>query len=180
MHVCDGKGLDISHIGHTTLHSLKRIFTLSNVLHVPYIIKPLLSVQKFYRDNYVYLKFYASVFYVKDLITKEVLLSGQSNDGLYVLFKHLFSYLKGTTTHDLHITRSSSFALLGFTDANWAGSIADKKSTGDYPVFFGQTLISWKSGKQRTVAHSSTEAEYKALADGTAEVIWLRYLLTYL
>jgi hypothetical protein len=98
----------------------------------------------------------------------------------WVVVKHILRYLKGTTTHDLHITRSSSFALLGFTDANWAGSIADKKSTGDYPVFFGQTLISWKSGKQRTVAHSSTEAEYKALADGTAEVIWLRYLLTYL
>jgi len=39
----------------------------------------------FYRDNHVYFELHASVFYVKDLITKEVLLSGQSNDGLYVL-----------------------------------------------------------------------------------------------
>ena len=85
LHVSDGKGLDISHIGHTTLHSPKRIFTLSNVLHVPYITKSLLSVQKLYRDNHVYFEFYASMFYVKDLITKEFLLSGQSIDGLYVL-----------------------------------------------------------------------------------------------
>jgi hypothetical protein len=87
-------------------------------------------------------------------------------------------YLKGTTTHGLHITRSYSFALYGFTDADWAGSVNDRKSTGGYLVFFGQTLILWKSGKQRTVARSSTKAECKVLADGTAEVIWLKYLLT--
>ena len=45
-------------------------------------------------------------------------------------------------------------------------------------MFFGQTPISWKSGKQRTVSRSSTEAKYKALVNGTAEVIWLQYLLT--
>ena len=44
-------------------------------------------------------------------------------------------------------------------------------------MFFGQTPISWKSSKQCTVSRSFAEAEYKALADGTAEVIWLQYLL---
>ena len=41
-------------------------------------------------------------------------------------------------------------------------------------MFFGQTLILWKSGKQRIVARSSTKAECKVLVDGTAEVIWLK------
>jgi histone deacetylase 1/2 len=61
------------------------MFTLSNVLHVSHITKPLLFVQKFCRDNHVYFEFHASMFYVKGLVTKEVLLSGQSHDGLYVL-----------------------------------------------------------------------------------------------
>jgi hypothetical protein len=47
----------------------------------------LLFVQKIYRDNNVYFEFHASVFYVKDLTTKAVLLSSQINDGLYVLSK---------------------------------------------------------------------------------------------
>jgi hypothetical protein len=79
--------LAISYIGHTTLRSSKRIFKLSNILYVPHITKPLLYVHKFYRDDNVYFKFHASVFYFKDLITKEVLLSDQSNVGLYVLFE---------------------------------------------------------------------------------------------
>jgi len=53
---------------------------------VPHITK-LLFVQKFYHDNNVYIEFQSSMFYVKDLIIKEVLLSGQINYGLYVLSK---------------------------------------------------------------------------------------------
>jgi hypothetical protein len=71
------------------LHSPKHIFTLSNILYVTRITKPLLSVQKFCCDNHVYFEFHSSMFYVKDLITKEVLLFDQSNDGLYVLFDSL-------------------------------------------------------------------------------------------
>ena len=51
--------------------------------------------------------------------------------------KRILRYLRGTTSHGLDITRSSSFALHGFTNADWAGSVEDRKSTGGYLVFFG-------------------------------------------
>ena len=44
-------------------------------------------------------------------------------------------------------------------------------------MFHGDNLISWQSKKQATISHSSTEAEYKALANATVEVIWVQSLL---
>ena len=76
LHVGGGKGLSISNIDHTKIHTPYRTFTLSNVLHVPHITKPLLFVQKFYLVNNIYFEFHQFVFYVKDLNTKAVLLLG--------------------------------------------------------------------------------------------------------
>ena len=92
-------------------------------------------------------------------------------DSHWATIKRILHYLKGTKTHSLHITLISSFALHGFINVDWAGSIDDRKSMGDYLVFFCQTKISLKSGKQHIVARSSIVAGYKGLADGTAEVI---------
>jgi hypothetical protein len=73
LHVDDCKELVISNIAHTTLHTLKWAFTLSNVLHVPQIKNQLLSIQQFCHENGLFWIHFSVSFYVKVHITKKVL-----------------------------------------------------------------------------------------------------------
>lgn len=94
--------------------------------------------------------------------------------------KRILRYVKHTMTVGLTFAKSPSTLVSAFSDADWAGCVDDRRSTGGFAVFFGPNLISWSAKKQATVSRSSTEAEYKSLANATAEVIWVQSLLTEL
>jgi Reverse transcriptase (RNA-dependent DNA polymerase) len=91
--------------------------------------------------------------------------------------KRILRYLKGSLNHGLHLQPSDHLAIHAFIDSDWAGCPDDRMSTAGYLVFFGNNLVSWCSKKQSTVARSTTEAEYRAIAMVTAEVTWLQSLI---
>jgi hypothetical protein len=86
-------------------------------------------------------------------------------------------YLRRTRSRCLLYASDSPLQLHANSDATWASDSVDRSSTTGYCILLGSSPISWKSKKQAVISRSSAEAELRALATTTAEIIWLRWLL---
>jgi hypothetical protein len=87
-------------------------------------------------------------------------------------------YLKSAPGQGLLLHSNNSLHLRAFCDSDWAGCPVTRRSTTGYCVFLGNSLISWRTKRQKTVSLSSAEAEYRAMASTCCELTWLRHLLT--
>jgi hypothetical protein len=92
--------------------------------------------------------------------------------------KHVMRYLKGAIDYGLIYDGGHDFTLSGYTDADWAGSVSDRKSTSGCCFSLGSVMILWQSKKQSSMALSTVEAEYIVVCSASCEAIWLRKLLT--
>jgi hypothetical protein len=75
-------------------------------------------------------------------------------DTHFQLIKRILRYVQGTSHFGLQIHKSSSFDLIAYSDADWAGCPDTRKSTSGFCVFLGDNLVSWSSKRQPTVSRS--------------------------
>jgi len=86
-------------------------------------------------------------------------------------------YLKKSPGQGILLSSSSAPSLTAYCDSDWGSCVDSRKSTTGYCILLGASPISWRSKKQTVVSRSTAEAEYRAMATTTCEVIWLISLL---
>jgi len=89
---------------------------------------------------------------------------------------HVLRYLKKCPDLGILLDNRADVSLSAYCDSDWAACAHTRRSVSGYVIFFGHSLISWKSKKQGTVALSSAEAEYRSLRRLVAELAWLSRL----
>ena len=98
--------------------------------------------------------------------------------------KRIFRYLKETAdfalVFDGNLQGYGGTLPIGYVDASHASCLDDRKSVTGYIFIFGGSAICWNSKKQQTVALSTAEAEYMALANGVQQSLWIKNLLNEL
>ena len=87
------------------------------------------------------------------------------------------SFVKGSIGQGIFLDAKSDIHLISYSDSDWAGCTDTRRSVTCFLVYLGNTLIAWKSNKQATISRSSSEAEYRALAQTVREVQWLTHML---
>lgn len=80
--------------------------------------------------------------------------------------KQIFKYLKGTVEKGIEFTTNEEDdEIIAYSDSDYAGDPETRKSTTEYIIMCRGGPIGWSSRKQRTIALSSTEAEYIAVSE---------------
>jgi hypothetical protein len=93
------------------------------------------------------------------------------------LARYVLAYLNATKDKALHYAGGTSRdELHGFADSSW-GDQEDRHSTSGSVFILANAAISWSSRKQKTIAQSTTEAEYMSVCEASNQAAWYKTFL---
>jgi len=91
--------------------------------------------------------------------------------------KRILKYINSTSDYGILYSSSENSKLIGYCDADWAGSADDRKSTSRGCFFLGNKLIFWFSKKHNCVSLSTVEVEYIAAGSSCSQLVWMKQML---
>jgi len=92
--------------------------------------------------------------------------------------KRIVRYLKGTPGSGIMFQKHGHLNIEAYTNVDWAGNPNDRRSTSGYFTLVGGNLVTWRSKKQKVVALSTAEVEFRGIAKGITKVLWIKKLIT--
>nr|GEZ09500.1 ribonuclease H-like domain-containing protein [Tanacetum cinerariifolium] len=180
--VGDGRFIPVTNSGHSVLSTLFRSHRLNNVLITPNIIKNLISIRQFVRDNSCTIEFDPFGFSVNDFITRRVLLRCDSMGDLYPVTKpstipHAFLTNLGALNYFLGISVTRDSSCMFLSQCKYAMEILEcgtpvvdtESKLGD-----GGTLVVDPTLYRILAGSLYAEAEYRGVANAVVETcrIW--------
>ena len=91
--------------------------------------------------------------------------------------KRIIKFVKTTAEFGVWYSKDTNDVLAGYSDADWAGNVDDRKSTLGCYFYVGNNLVSWMSKKQNSISLSTAEAEYIAASSCCTQLLWMQKLL---
>jgi hypothetical protein len=91
--------------------------------------------------------------------------------------KRIIRYVNDTLLYGIWYSRDTNLVVVGYSDANWAGNVDDRKSTSGGCFYLGNNLVAWMSKKQASISLSTTEAEYIVAGSCCTQLLWMKTLL---
>ena len=102
---------------------------------------------------------------------------GNPKESHLAAVKRIIRYVNGTADYGIWFTKDTNISLAGFSDADWAGNVDDRKSTSGGCFYLGNNMVSWYSKKQNSISLSTAEAEYIAAGSCCTQLIWMKQML---
>ncbi|XP_039119056.1 secreted RxLR effector protein 161-like [Dioscorea cayenensis subsp. rotundata] len=91
--------------------------------------------------------------------------------------KRIIRYVHGTAEYGIWYSKDSNSHLAGYSDADWAGNIDDRKSTSGGCFYLGNNLVTWYRKKQSSISLSTAEVEYIAAGICCTQLLWMKQML---